>query len=229
MSEHEESANDYKYAEYIEPDLLEKEKLELNNDIFAGKDNRRGRPEYFMPKGTEVLKIFDYLEIDLMPKSGEKKGKWVFFILTFLWNIIAFTVLGTSLLSGNFLVVFFLLIFVVIGLVFLGNTLSLFFNRKKIKINQEKMIVEISPFTFGKSKKEYDLKDIRQFYVSKYFTGITINDKPLMAYALSAITQEWKTLKLIDNSNLESVLYLEQELERFLGIKDEKVSGEILE
>jgi hypothetical protein len=43
------------------------------------------------------------------------------------------------------------------------------------------------------------------------------------------ILKSGKKVRIIKNCNKETALYLEQELERYLKIKDQPVQGEILE
>jgi Fe-S cluster biosynthesis and repair protein YggX len=47
------------------------------------------------------------------------------------------------------------------------------------------------------------------------------------AYGLYAIMHNGKKVKLLDQMNLETQLYLEQEIERFLRIKDKAIRGEV--
>lgn len=207
---------------------LEKETLELDNDIFAQDKPRRQRPEFFMPKGTELLKVFDFLEIDMRPSAAEQTGKWPLLFFTILWNslVIGFMLLMIS--SGVFPMLLFLSIFALAGLYMAWQTMGMFFNRRKVVINNDVLTSEIKPFKIGSGRQEFKTSEIEQLYVSKYFTGTTINEKRLMAYSLSAILKDKRSVRIISNSNLETALYLEQEIERFLDIEDKPVTGEIL-
>ena len=106
--------------------------------------------------------------------------------------------------------------------------MAMFFNRRKVVIDNDVLTSEIKPFKIDSGRQEFKTSEIEQLYVSKYFTGTTINEKRLMAYSLSAILKDKRSVRIISNSNLETALYLEQEIERFLDIEDKTVTGEIL-
>lgn len=95
---------------------LEKESLELDNDIFAQDKPRRQRPEFFMPRGTEVLKVFDFLEIDMRPSATEQTGKWPLLFFTILWNALVIGFMLLMIASGILPMLLFLSIFAFAGL-----------------------------------------------------------------------------------------------------------------
>lgn len=205
-----------------------KESLEFDNDIFAHDKPRRGRPEFFMPEGTEVLKVFDFLEIDMRPAASEKSGKWPLLFFTIVWNSMVLGFMLLMIVAGILPMLLFLSIFAFAGLLMAWQTLGMFFNHKKVVISEDVFSTEIRPFKIGKGRQEFSVDEIDQLYVSKYFTGTTINEKRMMAYSLSAILKDKRSVRIISNSNLETALYLEQEIERFLDITDKPVQGEIL-
>ena len=218
-----------KESQYKEREAIKFEKLELDNDIFKNEERRRGRPEFFMPPGTELLKVLDYLEIDLKPSSRNKKSKRTLLMMTVMWNIFTPIMLIIGMTTGVFVVAIFFMIFQLVGLFLLWKTLGLYFNRQKITIEEQMIRITEKPFKIQAAIKEIKVSDIKQLYVSKYFTGTTVNDQKIMAYSLSAILIDNTSVRLITDSNKESALYLEQEIERFLQIKDEEVFNEILE
>lgn len=181
-----------------------------------------------MPKGTEVLKVFDFLEIDIRPSGSGKSGKWPLLFFTFAWNSMVIGFMLLMIASGMLAMLLFLLIFAFAGLYMAWQTLRMFFNHKKVVISEDFLSTEVRPFKIGKGKQDFSIDEIDQLYVSKYFTGTTINEKRIMAYSLSAILKDKRSVRIISNSNLETALYLEQEVERFLDITDKPVHGEIL-
>ena len=82
-----------------------------------------------------------------------------------------------------------------------------------------------------RSKKDQTIgtEDIQQFYVSEYYTNMKQNDKPLKSYGLYAILESGEKIQILKDCSKDTALYLEQEAERFLKIKDEAVTGEVLE
>ena len=181
-----------------------------------------------MPEGTEVLKVFDFLEIDMRPAASEKSGKWPLLFFTIVWNSMVLGFMLLMIVAEILPMLLFLSIFAFAGLFMAWHTLGMFFNHKKVVISEDVFSTEIRPFKIGKGRQEFSVDEIDQLYVSKYFTGTTINEKRIMAYSLSAILKDKRSVRIISNSNLETALYLEQEIERFLDITDKPVQGEIL-
>ncbi|MDA9773974.1 hypothetical protein N9B82_03365 [Saprospiraceae bacterium] len=206
-----------------------KEKIELENDIFSNEDNRRGRPEFFMPPGTEVLKLQDFIEIDLGRKSKDSKARSIMTMFTIFWNlIVAGFILGTFITIG-FIMLPVLAVFLFVGLYMLLNVVKHYVNRKKLIIEDGKISITEGPIKLFTKNRTIYADQISQLYVNKYFTGTTINDVRVMAHSLSAITKDNVSIRLVDGSNVDTVLYLEQEIERFLDITDRPVHGEILD
>jgi len=71
-------------------------------------------------------------------------------------------------------------------------------------------------------------KDIKQLYVSRYVSSRT-NGVPNYAYALYAITKNGRRQLLLRGMNKETQLYIEQEIEQFLDIDDERVRDEVVD
>jgi len=206
-----------------------KEKLELDNDIFANEDDRRGRPEFFMPPGTEVLKLQEYLEIDVGRRSKNKRFRGISTLFTAGWNMIILYILYVSVIDLVPIGILVASLFLLIGSYLMLQTLKSYINTKKVIVEKGKITVSEKPITLLSRYLEIPANRITQLYTSKYFTGVTVNNNKIMAYSLSAVTDENRVIRLVDESNLETILYLEQEIERFLGIEDKAVHGEILD
>lgn len=206
-----------------------KEKLELDNDIFENEDDRRGRPEFFMPPGTEVLKLQEFLEIDLGTRSKNKKSRRISTFLAIYWNLVVMVVLVVSILLGAVIGILISSVLQLVGAYLILNILKSYLNSKKVIVDKGKIKISEKPITLFTRYLEVPTSRIKQLYTSKYFTGVSINEKKVMAYSLSAITDKNRVIRLVDESNLETILYLEQEIERFLDMEDEAVHGEILD
>ncbi len=209
-------------------EYYKKEKLEIDNDIFAHEDDRRGRPEFFMPPGTEVLKLESYLEIDVGLRSKDKRFRRVSAIFSIIWNLIAGTIMFVSVTGNIPMGMAITSVFLIVGFILFIQTLKLYINKKKVIIENGKIKISEKPINLFTRYLEIPTTKIKQLYTSKYFTGVTVNDQRIMAYSLSAVTDDNKIIRLVKESNIDTVLYLEQEIERFLDIKDEAVYGEIL-
>ncbi len=89
-------------------------------------------------------------------------------------------------------------------------------NRSVIQISQSKLEVKHGPlpYAFG---KVLDLTNVRQIYVRQ------VGRFPYTLYILTGNNRHEKFLEV---TNGKLALYLEQEIERFLGIEDQVIRGE---
>lgn len=204
-----------------------KEPKILDNDIFSSIENPRGRPEYFMPKGTEVLELPSRLEIELDASSRSKRYKNNNAIVAIIVNFmaVAFFLIG---IGGNLIVLLFMLPIVVFGLKMGVETLGLFFNKRTVTIEDEHVKITEAPFVIRQLIEDIHTQDIDQLFVQRYRTNLTVNGSPVYAHALYLIKKDGTRIKLLDNSNAETVLYLEQKIERHLGIVDRAVNNDVI-
>lgn len=201
------------------------------NDIFL--ESRRGRPEFIMPAGTEVLRLSESLDIDISWfKSTNKKSLGSFFLFAFMWNMIVLPI-AVSLVVANVsliaLLPLSLHIMAGIGMIYYISRKLL--NNTNIHITKNQIEITDGPLNipFRKNKKTLKSKDISQLFVKRYQTNVIVNGKRVIGYGLFANLTSGEEIHLIKDMNKETYLYLEQEMERFLDIDDIEVRGEILE
>lgn len=201
----------------------------FEDDLFFG--GRRGRPEFVMPEGTEVLKLLTSMEIELDWFKSMKRSNIAFEVMfTVLWNTLLFGMMIAMIVGGAGISVLFLTIHLVVGLGLAYRLLGKFINKTLIKINKDRISLEHGPIKqFTKKERLIKSSDIQQLYVSEYFTNVKVNDRPQKAYGLYAILSNNKKIRLINDCNKETALYLEQEIERYLNIEDSEISGELTE
>jgi len=114
-----------------------------------------------------------------------------------------------------------------VGLGLAYYVLSMFVNKTDIYVTDKDITISSTPLKNPFTKDEViPTKNIKQLYVTRYVSSTT-NGVPNYAYALYAITNSNKRVPLIKGMNKETQLYLEQEIENFLDIEDERVRGEI--
>ncbi len=197
----------------------------INDDHFFHHD-RKGRPEMIMPEGTDVLELNDSLDIRLNWLKAHPQGALGF--LTFFaifWNgFLAFMVMSTSI--G----VSFLSIHLLVGLGLIYYLATIYLNYTDVIVNESYIEIDHRPIKnpFVRSKR-IESDDIDQLYVTKYVSSRT-NGNPNYAYGLYAILKtNGKKINLVKGMNKETQLYLEQEIERYLKIKDRPVSNAISE
>ncbi|MDF1696815.1 MAG: hypothetical protein P1U56_13320 [Saprospiraceae bacterium] len=200
----------------------------IKEDHFFNEE-RVGRPEMIMPEGTDVLQLSNSLDIRLDWLKSYARGTLGFLtFFTVLWNGILAMFGAGALLSGSFTSLGFMSIHILVGLGLIYFLAMVYLNYTDIIVTSSHITISHRPIKspFQKSK-QIDVRDIDQLYVSKYVSSTT-NGKPNYAYALYAILKtNSRKIKLVKGMNLETQLYLEQEIERFLKIEDRAVSGSI--
>jgi hypothetical protein len=184
-------------------------------------------PELIAPEGIEVLKLRSGLDLNLdWKKTTSKGGKSFLLAFTFLWNLILLPFVLTIVLSGNWSILLFISLHLAVGLGLLWYMAAIYLNRTSINLSRNHMRIRTVPIRIPFSKSgDYELSDIKQFYVSKY-TASTSNGVPNYAYALYAIMNNGDKVSMLRGMNRETQHYIEKELETFLGITNIKVSGE---
>lgn len=199
----------------------------ISEDHFFQND-RQGRPEMIMPEGTDVLELNDSLDIRLDWLKSQPRSTLVFFtIFTIFWNGIMAVFVGQAIATGALTGLAFIAGHLIVGLGLIYYLATMYLNYTDIIINRS--YIEIghrpvkNPFI---PTKRIDAQDIDQLYVNKYVASTT-NGNPNYAYALYAIKRNGQKEILIKGMNKETQLYLEQEIERYLNIKDRPVSDSI--
>jgi hypothetical protein len=117
----------------------------------------------------------------------------------------------------------FLLPFIAVGIGFLYMTVAGFLNATTIRVDTSNLSIQHGPVPYpGKTLAS---QDIEQFYTKQ---RVHHNENSTSyTYELHAVTFEGKKQKLIGGlSESDQAVYIEQEVERFLGIEDRPVRGE---
>ena len=184
-------------------------------------------PELIPPEGIEVLKLRNELDLRLDWKKTTSKGGQLFMMaFTFLWNLILLPFVLTVILTGNWGILLFMSLHLAVGLGLIWYMAAIYLNKTSINLSRHKMKIRTLPLRLPFSKSgEYEISDIRQFFVSKY-TASTSNGVPNYAYALYAIMANGDKISMLRGMNRETQHYIEQELENYLGIANQKVNDE---
>lgn len=207
------------------------------NTVFSIKEDhffteeRAGRPEMIMPEGTDVLELSESLDIRLDWLKSHPRGTLGFLtFFTALWNGILVMIAGGALFSGAFDMLPFMSIHILVGVGLMYYLSMVYFNYTDIIVTTSYLSINHRPIKNPfKKGKEIRSTDIDQLYVSKYVSSTT-NGNPNYAYGLYAILKTNKRkILLVKGMNRETQLYLEQEIERYLKIKDRPVADSITE
>lgn len=188
------------------------------------------RPEIVMPEGVDVLKLSSMLDIvvDWYQAAPKRRiGSMVF--SSFFWNIVLIPLILFLAFNGQFVMVLFFFGHVLTGLALVAYLIALFLNKTHIEVTEEGINLRHEPIPTPFNKDIHIPKSsIAQLYVSKYTQRFgRERKKGIEAYALHAVTTNGKVIDLVKGMNAEAQLFLEQEIETYLKIKDVPVRGEI--
>lgn len=200
--------------------------FKFDKDIFPDWD--RKRPEMFIPEGMEVLKLQSELDIQFdWYNAQSKKGMGFKTFFTFMWNIMLLPFVIGAFSSGQYEMLLFSSIHIIVGLGFIANLVSTFINKTNISVTKRFIEIKQKPIpSFLKKNVKIPTEDIEQLYVTRYVSSTT-NGVPNHANALYVITKDGQKIPLVKGMNQETQLYLEQEIEMFLKIEDRPVRGEV--
>jgi len=190
----------------------------------------RNKAEIFQPEGIEILHLMSELVIDYKWRHTKSvSGGLIFFAI--VWNAMLLPFILSAILSGQFLVLIFISLHLAVGLGLIGNIVSTLINRTSISVDDQQLSIEHKPLKIP-FIKEYNINvdDIDQLYVKRYVSSRT-NGVANYAFSVNAKVsgingnKDVSILKGLKKEN--KALYIEQEIELYLGIKDRRVPGEI--
>lgn len=209
-------------------------KCENCNSLFSLEESafekrRRGNPIFLVPEGTEVLKLITSLEISTSWLRASKRDKLKFdFFMALIFGIVSPPALFMGLMAGSILFSIIGVIFVIAAIFLIYAFLANLVNKSYIKIEEEQLTITHRPLKlFTRMDQKIALDKIDQLFVKEYVTNRKVNNVPLKAFGLFLKLKNGKSIKIIDEMNKETSLYIEQEIEEFLGIHDKKMKGEI--
>lgn len=185
------------------------------------------KPRISRPTDLSVNRTGDALHIAQSTVKPRNLGAAAFMII---WLIILFG-MGTAAAQfapGGFvtLIVIGMAAFGLIGLV------------KSVGGSVQRLDINISPTALTVQQRGmfpgptiHEPRDgIRQFWVEEDFVSISDarerNGQPIARYALNVLRRDHSKRRLATFHDRETALYLEQEIEKFLGIQDRPVKGE---
>jgi hypothetical protein len=175
-----------------------------------------------MPKGVIAEHDFGELRF-IIPWRNTRR--WGFFLLfTIVWNAILtpFIVIGVS--TGEWRILLFASLHIIVGVSFLLYTLGLMFNKTSIVVTSQGVEIKNGPIPIPFNPNRFmAVRDIEQLFVEEYVPSKT-NGRPDYTYAVTALTTSAERQRLVGGfSQPGHALYLEQEMETFLNIKDKPV------
>jgi len=179
------------------------------------------RPEVALPRGMTVEERMDGLVITRR-WMGAKAWFLLFFAL--FWNGFMIVWNTIALSQGIWMMAAFGLLHTGIGLFLIYSVLALFLNSTTVKVTYDAVETRSGPLPW-KGNKTLPKHDIEQFYctekVQRSKNGSTVT------YNVEAVLKGNRRETLVQGiTHHDQALYIEQQLERHLGLRDASVDGE---
>ncbi|MEP6646188.1 MAG: hypothetical protein ABJC12_03800 [Saprospiraceae bacterium] len=184
-------------------------------------------PELIIPQGIEELKLRSELDLRLRWKETTSKGgRWFLLLFASIWNLILLPFVIGIIVSGQWSILLFLSLHLLIGLGLMWHLATVYMNSTSISVTRERIKITTLPLIHPLWRnKNIDAKTVSQLYVSKYVQS-TSNGVPNYAYALYAILNSGEKVSLIRGMNFETQAYIEKAIEDYLEIENVKVPDE---
>ncbi len=173
------------------------------------------KQELLRPEGLDLFYYKNDLDITV---QQHLQGLDAFGII-FMPGIAALTIF-IYFLKG--MPVFYPIIFTLIALYFIYRVINYSKNKTYLEINDQFLNIKSRPKQFTKDKT-YDVRDIDQVYCAPHPSGMGYFHVNMIYNS----AEGQKHVNLVSVKTLTKAKYLEQEIERYLDIKNRKVIGEI--
>ncbi|POB82009.1 hypothetical protein [Vibrio vulnificus] len=180
-----------------------------------------------IPDGMTINSNFDGLRIERRWFSTQTLVLTAFVIVwdgfLFYWYSNAFSLGGLT--KENAVTLLFPILHVLVGVFFSYYVVACYLNKTTVSVNHSFVESRVSPVPFG-FKKLIPSSSIAQVYCK----DIVKNSKngPSVTYEVRVILKDRKNIRLVSGlETSEQALFLEHEIESYLGIKDVQVKGEL--
>lgn len=186
----------------------------------------RNRPEIMLPTGFEAFTTLSSLDIEYNWKQTSKGlGFFIFFAL--FWNGILSIFVITALISGEYQMLLFTSIHLLVGIGLIYYILSVLLNKTYILVSRREIQVEHRPLRLPfYPNRNISAMDLDQLFISKYVSSKT-NGRPNYAFSVIARLRTGSEVTLIKGLRQpEQATYIEQQIEKFLNIEDRAMEGE---
>ncbi|HIH44812.1 MAG TPA: hypothetical protein HA257_07015 [Candidatus Methanoperedenaceae archaeon] len=196
------------------------------NSVFNFKDQLAGifekRADITLPDGVSIRK--DILGM-MITRRWFRRSILFLTLFTLFWDGVVLSIYWSSIVSGQYNTAMSGSLHAIIGIFLTYYVLTGYFNKTYISVNPQSISIRNGPIP-ALGNKSIGARDVRQLYskenIQSSRRGISYT------YDLYAINSQGKHAKLLSGlENAEQVLYIEQQMESFLHIKDEPVSREI--
>jgi len=181
-----------------------------------------------MPPQYEVLQLRSSLDISFDWKSNSDSFLWWF---SLLWNSIVIPAALIIFMMGEWFGLLIISLHLLVAFCLAYYFVATWFNKTHIIVTDQNLTITHSPIpAFWRKQQAYASGDIDQLFCIEYKASTT-NGDPDYAYMVKAIIKNEaynKPITLISGlAKPEQALYIEQQIEHFLGIKNRLVTGEL--
>lgn len=184
------------------------------------------RQEVMLPPGFESFSTLSGLDIQInWRQTSGGLGFMLFF--TLFWNFIVFIFVIIGISTGEYQMLLFISIHLLIGVSLLYYVIATLVNKTHIQVSRRHVDIVHTPLKlpFYKSRKVFS-NELEQLFVYRYVSSTT-NGQPNHAFGLKTRLKDGKEIELIKGlKHPDQAAYLEQQIEKFLNIEDKPMEGE---
>ncbi|OWY25886.1 hypothetical protein C7N43_32940 [Sphingobacteriales bacterium UPWRP_1] len=178
-----------------------------------------------LPEGIDMLKLSS--ELTLYVKWSSAFNKFLI-LFSAIWNSVVFFFVLIAILTGQLIILLFISVHLAIAIGLTWYLVALWYNTTEISVNRQMISVRHKPIwvPFYRNR-DIAAIDIQQLFSREYVAG-TVNRQPRHAFEVRLLTTGGKELRLLHGlKSPQQAQYIEQEIEKYLKIKDVYVSGEL--
>jgi len=200
------------------------------NNVFSFEEEVRDvrqRPEIFMPEGIEMMEFMSELDIRYKWRHAKPMNGFLM-AFTIIWNVMLLPFILMAIASGQWVVLLGISAHLAVGVGLIMHMITTFFNSTYLIVDEHEIIVEHAPIRlpFFVKDQYINVESVEQLYVKKYTSSKT-NGRPNYAYAVHVKKNTGDDIRLLKGfTSKDKALYIEQEIERYLGILDRRVEEE---
>ena len=179
-----------------------------------------------MPDGIEVLKLRSALDIFIKWRTS----KYTFLkLFTIIWDMVVIPFVVIAIVTGNWIMLAIISVHlaVAVGLTYL--MIARMLNTTEINVNQYRLQMEHKPIPMPfYGWNSISVEDVDQVFCQRY-VGSTTNNVPNYAFKVMVKLKNGNTKRLLQGlTEAQQALYVEQEIEEFLKIKDRRIAGDFV-
>lgn len=179
------------------------------------------RPQVALPRGMHIEERMDGLVITRRWRDAKA---WFLLFFAVFWNGFMIIWNAISLFQGAWTMAGFGLIHTGIGLLLIYIVLAMFLNSTTIHVTYDAVETRIGPLPW-KGTKTLPKHEVEQFYCTEKIQHSKNGSS--LTYNVETVLKGNRRETLAKGiTNHDQALYIEQQLERHLGLRDVPVSGE---